>query len=178
MLRVGDVVQIRNGYAFGIVNTELSAATGLCIVDIGTKQLALTEDVIDDRLTDFLNHRDDHDKFWNITGRPDAHFANGYWWGTCTGYAMEIQSRLGAARVKVMGFHAKKNPRSEISEKVLDGHDFAIVDNRYIIDPWVRHIKVNGYDFMARGIYDMDNPADLAEIHRLYGDPDSWEEVK
>lgn len=112
------------------------------------------------------------DKFWGIgeDAYGQAQFRkSGHSPVSCTGYACEIQEKLGKERVTVMGFDGESNPGSAISE-IADGHDFAVVDGRYIVDPWVTDVEDIG-----KGAYDMTDPADAAEIRRLYGDPKTWE---
>lgn len=50
-----------------------------------------------------------------------------------------------------------------------DGHDFAIVDGRYLVDGWA---KV--FESRPRAVLDLLDPADQEEIHTYYGDPALW----
>ena len=54
------------------------------------------------------------------------------------------------------------------------GHDFAIIDDRFLADVWYQSV----YDPDAPTLFDMEDPEDLAEVKRLYGDPATWKEVK
>lgn len=57
----------------------------------------------------------------------------------CTDYAAEIFTRL-PGRVQIYGFANEDNPTSKVAIDELHpgGHDFAVVDGRYIVDPWPR----------------------------------------
>lgn len=115
----------------------------------------------------FLGRDDD---FWDIDSTEEASKfrKSGHSGVQCTGFACEIEDRLGKDRVQVVGYDAGDNPSSAIGQ-VADGHDFAIVDNRYIVDPWVRDVES-----MGDGVYDLFDPEDAAEAARLYGDRSQW----
>lgn len=124
------------------------------------------------QVASFLAHeflaRDD--AFWGITEDEEgAKFANGSAAGysavVCTGFARAIRDKLGRSHVVVKGFHAWANP-CRISRE-YGGHDFAIVDNRYIVDPWLT--DVCGEEC---GVFDLINDAIL--VGRTYGT--KWED--
>jgi len=100
---------------------------------------------------------------------------NDYSGTQCTGYACEIQEQLGEDRVKVVGFSDSDNPGTifDGSDATLrpaaDGHDFAVVDDRYIVDPWLTEFTES-----PRGVFDLQDPADAEMIARVYGDPEVW----
>ena len=89
---------------------------------------------------------------------------------TCTSYACEVQEELGAARVKVMGFFCDDNPGTAV-ETVCDGHDFAVVDGRFVVDGWIKLVE----QISDRVAFDLASPADADEVARLYGDRTKWE---
>ena len=114
---------------------------------------------------EFIKRDDD---FWGIT--PDdgdgAKFPNGaglY----CTGFALTIQEKLGD-RVKVWGFYADDNPGT-VWDRLADGHDFAVIDDRFIVDPFATEFEAEG-----TGIYDLEDAEDRSEILRIYGDQENW----
>lgn len=57
----------------------------------------------------------------------------------CTDYALHIARRM-PGRVEVYGFANEENPLSRVAREEIHpgGHDFAVVDGRYIVDPWIR----------------------------------------
>lgn len=93
----------------------------------------------------------------------------------CTQYARLIWEKLGADRVKIYGFANKDNPYAGIVKMGLHpgGHDFAVVDDRYIVDPWPRLVK----NAFSRIVFDMhdDNERHLALA--LYGDRPLWKRM-
>ena len=112
------------------------------------------------------------DKFWSIvetlggavfsaSDRPATQ---------CTGFACEIQRKLGRARVTIYGFSYDDNPTPGILDTGAMGHDFAVLDNRWIIDPWITDVTGG-----ARGVFDMAAPEDQEAILRLYGNLTLWE---
>lgn len=60
----------------------------------------------------------------------------------CTNYAAQIL-RAMPGRVKIFGFANENNPTSRVAREELHpgGHDFAVVDDRYIVDPWLRLVR-------------------------------------
>ena len=117
------------------------------------------------------------DNFWGIVVDEEegsSQFTDTQYSGTqCTGFACAIRNKLGDERVKIYGFSDQKNPESEIAQGFY-GHDFAVVDGRYIVDPWVNEI----YDQPERGVFDLQDPQDKADIRRLYGKEENWTEGK
>jgi hypothetical protein len=86
----------------------------------------------------------------------------------CTGYAFEVVRRLGHRRVKVVGYFTDNNPSATAGAEA-GGHDFAIVDRRWIVDAWLR--EVDGYG-NEQIVYHLQR--DRALIRKLYGDPKKW----
>jgi hypothetical protein len=107
----------------------------------------------------------------NYDGDMIHQFPNGDHSVICTTWADDIRERLGEQRVALFGYDGTENPDTPIS-KIADGHDFAIVDGRYIVDGWVKYVEVK---LEAQGVYDIENDDDLSEIMRLYGEPATWE---
>ncbi len=81
-----------------------------------------------------------------------------------------MRTRLGEDRVSLFGFWAEDNPVSHIS-KLASGHDFAIVDGRYLVDGWVVHVEA----IHDSGVIDLEDAANNEMISYLYGNPLSWE---
>lgn len=102
--------------------------------------------------------------FWGIKGKA---FPNQLGWTNCMGFALEIQKKLGASRVKIYGFYHKDNPTAKSSE-IAGGHDFAMVDDRFIVDPWLTDVMG-----ASQGVFDVQT--DQMEITRLYGNRNKWE---
>jgi hypothetical protein len=69
----------------------------------------------------------------------------------------------------IVGFWSRDNP-TWIGAAYYDGHDFALVDGRYIVDPWIATTE----SFSESTVFDLHNHATRQEILRLYGDPRSW----
>ena len=91
----------------------------------------------------------------------------------CTDCAAYIVEKEGRGRV--IGYKEGKNPTEHATgTHPGDGHDFAIIDDRYIVDEWVK--ETTGQS--KRAVFDLDNPADLPEVRHLYGEPRTWEELE
>lgn len=88
----------------------------------------------------------------------------------CTGYACSILEKLGPGRVKVYGFDSEQNPGSSIAQDA-GGHDFAVVDGRFIVDPWLPEFGPG----KETGVYDLER--DQKKVAALYGDRSKWEDM-
>jgi hypothetical protein len=97
-------------------------------------------------------------------------FPNGDHAAFCTSWADDLRDRLGPEVVALFGFEAEDNPDSYVS-KIADGHDFAILHKRYIVDGWTTNME----SIHPTGVMDIEDDDDLEEIIRLYGDPRKWE---
>lgn len=92
----------------------------------------------------------------------------------CTNYAHHVRKVMGdmGCEVDVVGFANEDNPTSRCAIEGFhpEGHDFAIVNDRYLIDPWVRLVAaVEGQIF-----YDLNDPADAAKANDIYGQRHLW----
>lgn len=89
----------------------------------------------------------------------------------CTDYAAFIYKAL-PGRVQIFGFRNEDNPNCQIVKDQLhpQGHDFAMVDDRYLVDPWVRLVR--GLSWPV--VYDLHDSVDyIAVVHR-YGPRTNW----
>lgn len=91
----------------------------------------------------------------------------------CTGYARTIRSIFGPKRTELRGFMTWNNPESKIGQD-CEGHDFAIVDGRFIVDPWAAQVET--YDRI--GVFDLKNKRTAARVRKLYGDPAKWRRIR
>lgn len=87
----------------------------------------------------------------------------------CTSHARYIASK--EPNTRVMGFFAEKNPCA--MSEVAEGHDFAVIDGRYIVDTWLHGWEQQ----LSSPVLDMQNDADKLIIQHWYGNPEHWEEV-
>lgn len=69
---------------------------------------------------------------------------------------------------KILGFVSWDNAIAELSEGE-DGHDFALIEDRYIVDIWAFANGVSQYK-----VLDLKNDTHKIVISRLYGDIDNW----
>jgi hypothetical protein len=97
-------------------------------------------------------------------------FRSGGSCAVCTDSAIKIARHF---RGKVLGYECATNPGAAIDKQVCGGHDFAIIDNRFVVDYWA--FRVIG--FITDPVLDLAKYLDAVEVARLYGDPSAWEEV-
>lgn len=92
--------------------------------------------------------------------------------GRCTNCALFVASRIPNA--VVAGFRAEdpdQNPACthEVIRTVM-GHDFAVVEGRYIVDLWIS--LYSGSE--DRIVFDCLDPEDREKIVEIYGNPACW----
>lgn len=68
-----------------------------------------------------------------------------------------------------VGYFHEDNPGAKVGE-VEGGHDFLLVDERYVLDFWYR----TTWCPHAPVLLDLHNPVHQPELRQLYGDPTSW----
>jgi hypothetical protein len=88
----------------------------------------------------------------------------------CTDSAFKIVKRFGG---RVVGFCSSDNPSAQINDIIGEGHDFALIQDRFIIDYWL--FRVHGA--LKSPVLDLRRRADAELAGRLFGNRDAWEEV-
>jgi hypothetical protein len=89
---------------------------------------------------------------------------------TCTTGACAIAKKY---RGTVVGYFSQDNPTAKLGANE-GGHDFALVGNRYVVDPWAKHVDGS----VQRATLDLEDPADAATARELYGDRSTWKAVE
>ncbi len=117
------------------------------------------------------------DAYWH---RPDAdplaefpsQFADGTDAICCTNYAIHVVRGVRPISAQIMGFANIDNPHSRVALEEIHpaGHDFAIVADRYLVDPWI--VFVAGYTHQI--VFDLSDPRDAATVLDLYGPAECW----
>ena len=132
-------------------------------------------------LDDHLRCHDskDWDSYWQITNLDPDGVCQGSSFVNfplisgvcCTGYALEIYRRL-KKRTSIYGFFEEDNPESEIA-KTAGGHDFAVIDHRYIVDPWATGIECL-YEPTA---LDIRSKRHKTIVEKFYGPVSRWDRL-
>ena len=94
-------------------------------------------------------------------------------------YVASAVKMLGGDRIKVYGFSSGENPSAKYfeDEDEEEGHHFAVLDNRYIIDPWIHdNFAEDGKPF-NKSVFDMNDDKDKELISYIYGDKKSWTDI-
>ena len=55
-------------------------------------------------------------------------------------------------------------------ERLAEGHDFAVIDDRFIVDTWLFNWECQ----IDTPVLDMHDPAHQEIISKWYGDPAKW----
>ena len=132
------------------------------------RQIAATITLDEERLSALFSVEENYGVIHEDTGDGSL-FEDGTRWSTCTNWAAYVLRVLGG-RAQMFGFDDEQNPESSIADD-YGGHDFAVVDGRFIVDGWLMNV-----DGGKRAVFDLQDPDQEAEIKRLYGDRANWEE--
>ena len=97
-------------------------------------------------------------------------FRDGSACAICTASAEQIAQRFGGL---VLGYHSASNPTASIGLPAIDGHDFALIDDRWLVDYWAWHVA----GIAAQPILDLSYAADRTAACVLYGPANVWELV-
>jgi hypothetical protein len=104
---------------------------------------------------------DDPDRDMGASHLPDGTYA-----ATCTNWARMVKARYGD-RAEIKYILSRLSPA--LHADGYDGHDFAVLDGRYLIDGWAKQ-----FPGRPRAVLDLQDPADHEEIITYYGDPKLW----
>lgn len=101
-------------------------------------------------------------------------FADGTSATVCTNYAAHVFRAL-PGRVAIFGFANKDNPSSRAAREEFhpEGHDFAVVDERFLVDPWVRLVA----GVSQQMCFDFHDRRDAALVLDTYGPRACWERL-
>lgn len=99
----------------------------------------------------------------------------------CTFVASAIKMIEGD-KIKIYGFSTTENPDAEYfveenGEDSDEGHHFAVLNDRYIIDPWIYDNYYNYPKTFQRSVFDLQNKNDEEIIRYLYGDRNNWTDI-
>lgn len=96
-------------------------------------------------------------------------FPDGSRAAVCSNWARYIRRVLGD-RARIYGYFADDNPGTVIGD-IAGGHDFVIVDERYLVDPWACLVEY----IEGAGVLDLLDTNDKVRIQELYGDTSLWQ---
>jgi len=104
-------------------------------------------------------HFDDDEGVWL--------FRNGGQCAICTDGATRIAEHFKGA---VIGYYAKDNQTAQIGEPHAEGHDFALIQSRWLVDYWAWRYA----ELVRTPIFDLDEEGDCCIAYRLYGPVECW----
>ncbi|MBW3243276.1 hypothetical protein KUV57_11265 [Epibacterium sp. DP7N7-1] len=87
----------------------------------------------------------------------------------CSNWARYAR-RAHGSRAKIFGFYCEDNPDAVDMARLADGHDFALLDGRYILDGWLCNVEGE----ISDPILDLQNPDHAILITCYYGDRENW----
>lgn len=120
------------------------------------------------QLQDFIAKLCNEEEYEPIEGRWT--FKSGGDCGRCTDAAMKVALAFSG---RVVGYKLSRNPSARIGYECCEGHDFAIVANRFVVDYWAFRVA----RLISTPVFDMSNPSDRELVRSLYGSEQIWEDV-
>jgi len=84
--------------------------------------------------------------------------------GNCGACARIVTDRFGG---KVVGYYHADNPTARVGETEF-GHDFAITEDRFLVDPWLFHY------YGDAPVLDLTEAVGQAEAAARYGPEENW----
>lgn len=87
----------------------------------------------------------------------------------CTSWAGYVR-RAHGDRAKLFGFMFEDNPQATGLAELAEGHDFAVIDDRWIVDGWLADVEAVRDD----PVIDMHDQREWDFVRRFYGDPACW----
>ncbi len=88
----------------------------------------------------------------------------------CTSTAILVAKQFNGV---VLGYYSLDNPTATIGLPHLEGHDLALIGNRWLTDYWAWHVE----RIIATPILDLKDQEELAIAQRLYGSTRKWDLV-
>ena len=113
----------------------------------------------------YWDHQDPETLRTDLDGPP----VEGYTRLSCTQCTNSARLLAHRHKGKVVGYVVHDPTKDARIGAYSLGHDFAIIDNRWLVDYWAKH--VDG----SREAAVLDLEQDREEILKLYGDPGDWE---
>lgn len=97
-------------------------------------------------------------------------FLDGSACAICTYSALQVARRFGGV---VLGYHSFDNPTAFIGKPYYDGHDFALINGRWLVDYWGWYVA----GIAPNPILDMLSAEDRNAARILYGPTNVWQPV-
>jgi len=88
----------------------------------------------------------------------------------CTDAAMKVAKAFGG---RVVGYSATRNYSALVGAAFCEGHDFALIENRFIVDYWAFRVA----RLTPRAVFDLNSRDDRQLSTRYYGSVEAWEDV-
>ena len=119
------------------------------------------------RLLAFIRRLCDEEEYESEEGRWI--FRSGGDSGRCTDGAMKVAIEFDGL---VVGYRTADNP-SAVVPKYVDGHDFALIAGRFVVDYWGCHVA-NEVD---RTVFDLNDPEEAKLVRHYFGKQTAWQTI-
>jgi hypothetical protein len=117
---------------------------------------------------DFVNALCAEEKFNSDEGHWT--FQSGGSCGRCTDSAMKVAKEF---RGRVVGYSAWRNRSALVGSGFCEGHDFALIEDRFIVDYWAFRVA----RLIPKAVFDLNRREDRHLATRFLGSEKCWEDV-
>lgn len=115
----------------------------------------------------FIRRLGDEEEYEHVEGRWT--FRSGGSSGICTEGAKKVAIEFGG---QVVGYHTADNP-SAVVPKYVDGHDFALIAGRFVVDYWACHVA----EEIDRAVFDLNDPEEAKLVRHYFGKQTAWQTI-
>lgn len=134
---------------------------------MATNPVSLPHSTIPTRaqLLAFIHRLCDEEEYESEEGRWT--FRSGGDSGRCTDGAKKVAIEFDGL---VVGYRTADNP-SAVVPKYVDGHDFALIAKRFVVDYWACHVA----EEIDRPVFDLNDTDEAKLVRRYYGKQSAWQ---
>jgi hypothetical protein len=74
---------------------------------------------------------------------------------------------------RVVGYYSSENRSAAVGNGCCEGHDFALIDERFIVDYWAYRVA----KVIDRAVFDLHDSEQLDLAKFYYGKKELWEDI-
>lgn len=97
-------------------------------------------------------------------------FRSGGCCGRCTDSAIKVAEAFAG---RVVGYYSSENHSASVGNGCCEGHDFAIIADRFIVDYWAYRVA----RVIDRPVFDLRDPKQLDLARLFYGNEGFWNDI-
>ena len=119
-------------------------------------------------LREFVNKLCAEEEYEPVEGRWI--FRSGGSCGTCVDGALKVVKVFGG---RVVGYYSKDNASAFVGRACCEGHDFALIEERFIVDYWAYRVA----KVIDRPVFDLLEGEELDLARFYFGNKELWQDL-